>query len=337
MAAEQTYTVHRKIGRPGGYKVRALVAGVFFAVGSAIDNFIMHQVLVDPTDKLVGPLTYLVFGYWAAIATNIVWNSIVGTRFEANYIGIECPSRQALMWTAVAGLLSSVGTLFYLLGHSLVDVSIVLPLSSTAVLYLVVYDGMRNRINLRDVLFPTMLVFLGSAMITVQRLDVVSVSITALLLVLVIDQGMTALGEITSQRGLLTSGSVSFHFWRCLWGAMFTTVGVGIVVVLTGRFSAIIVTAWSGFLNTLILITVRMSILWISQVLCNQAKQKAPVSEVNILTTVKVLLGIPIALLGSFMAVGAFGSVTPDPRVWILRAAGTLMMMWGLGGLYRKR
>jgi hypothetical protein len=77
-----------------------------------------------------------------------------------------------------------------------------------------------------DILAPTIIAIIGAAATSVNRIDVLEISLAALFILLVLDQGSSAAGFITYQEGVRTTNSVNFHFWRLLWAAVFSTLGV---------------------------------------------------------------------------------------------------------------
>lgn len=340
MASASNHGQHR------AYIVPAILSGVITAFSVAIDSFILHNVVVyahdnatsSITDNIIGPLAYTFVGYWVAVLIAPLYNRLIGRRMDEKFIGIRWETVNVQKWALITGGIGTFATLFYFIGATLVDLSVVLPLTSAYIVYLVLYDTWQHNIKTKDIVMPTIITIIGAGATSVNRIEVLEISLAALFILLVLDQGSDAAGRITFQEGVRITNAVNFHFWRMLWSAVFSTVGIASIIIFTGRFQDILSALNQNLLELLLLVPIRMLLLFLSEILAGIAyKRGGLVSEVAVLSSVRVMLGVPITLSVSSIVPGAFGQISDDWRIWMIRLAGAALILARTGMLYRQR
>ena len=55
----------------------------------------------------------------------------------------------------------------------------------------------------------------------------------------------------------------------------------------------------------------------------------------SMIVNLQIILGIPITLMGDLARPKIFGSISPDPYVWLARIAGSLFLIFGV--IYLKK
>lgn len=319
------------------YLLPALLSGIFSAFYIAIDNFILHNPLRRASDPLAGTLAYLLVGYWVALLTSVLYAKLFGKRLDSGYSGITRGGWALQKLALSSGIFASLSALFMLWAQSLYDLSVILPLASISIFYLILYDVMRRLISIREIIPATLVILLGSGATSVARLDVFEISLAALLLVLVMGQGSIAISEISSQMGVRMTDSVNFHFWRFFWSTVTSTLMIGFIVYATDRANIIVEIYSTGLLPAFSLIVLSMFFVYLAQVLVLRARKDGPISEVRMLTSIRVMLGVPLTLIVSTVVPGAFGPIPSDPRVWVVRSIGALLVLIGVVMLCRKK
>jgi hypothetical protein len=61
-----------------------------------------------------------------------------------------------------------------------------------------------------------------------------------------------------------------------------------------------------------------------------RALGKGSMSVVNSLSSISVVLGIPMTLIGNLLIPGGFGTIETDPFLWILTIFGIILVMIGI-------
>jgi len=312
----------------------ALVSGGITALATVIDNFVLHSVAATP-DPLIGPLVYTVLGYWAAVLITPVCNLCLGRRMDAHFSGLTM-QKETQKGAIVAGGITGLATIFTFVGASLVDPSIALPLSAVYLVYLVCYETVKKASSWRGLVAPVVLVMLGVAGTSTERWDMVSVSATALVLLVVLGQGTQAVAQIAYQRGVDTTNPVNFHFWRIAWSTVVATMCTVLVVVVTHRTTEFFTAVQAGLPGLALCLPLRMILLYLSEITRGRAYAAGgSASEVAVLTTSRVLLGVPLTLLVSWLAPQAFGPLSNDPRIWVLRIVGAMLVFVGMALLQK--
>lgn len=319
------------------YILPALLSGIFSALYIAIDNFLLHNPLRHPTDPIAGTLAYLLVGYWVAVVTSVLYANLLGKHLDSSFKGITRGSWAVQKLALISGFFASLSALFMLWAQSLYDLSVIVPLASISIFYLILYDVMRRLISIRKIIPATLVVVVGSGATSVARLDVFEISVAALVLVLVMGQGSIAISEVSSQLGVKKTDSVNFHFWRFCWSTASATLLGALIIFLTDRADTIVDIYRTGLSLALPLIALSMFFVYLAQVLVLRARKDGPISEIRMLTSVRVLLGIPLTLLVSSVVPGAFGALPSDPGVWVVRAIGALLVLIGVVMLCRKK
>jgi hypothetical protein len=319
------------------YVPLAILCGILSAVSTAVDNFILHSVTVSSTNRVVGPLVYMLSAYSIGLLLTLVYCQLTGRFIDKRFTRLTFESFKTQKWAFIAGAVSSLETLALFIGSTFVDVSIVLPLTSLYIVYLALYDVLRRTIGPKVILLPAVLVIIGAAGTSIAKVGIFEVSVAALIFIVIFDQGMTAIIEITYQQGVSTTNAVNFHFWRFLWSAITAIICILIWAVLTNGFPIFIAVLQIGLLSLLVLIPVRIFLLFLGQILRGRAyKSGGPVSEIAVLSSIRVMLGVPITLLVSSIIPQAFGNINGDWRIWIIRSVSALLIFISIGLVYRR-
>jgi hypothetical protein len=345
------------------YVVPALSAGLFGTCTSVGDNWIEKNILryqegservsflslsINP-DSFIVPLAYLVVGYWLSVIVPLMactpLSTGLGRWLDPDFRGLTS-SWKIQMWAIPTGFISTIDTFFYLLGHKLFDPSIVLPLSSASVAYRGVYDLTKKDIAIkrRVLLLAVLAAVVGIPLISVKQksADASTSDITgaiileALLIVALFQQGASILRDALKQEGVqrTNADAFSFEFWRKVWGALFATLGTGLLVVLIDRLRPVWVLAISASMAVAIPWIVLRHVPGTAATTWETRAQKlAPgLTEVSVLTSLKPVVGVLLTLAISFpcfwlRGVWPFGEPATDVAVWVTRSIGAVLLV----------
>ena len=223
--------------------------------------------------------------------------------------------------------------MFLLWGNQFGDPSVMITLGNTVILYAMIYETIKGRVNLKSVLVPTLMVVFGGMMSAYG--GSFSVTLMGILLVLIISNGLTALSEIIEQKGTQDSDGVNFFIWRFFWLAITGTILAFTVSAIRGLLPLLIATILSS-MKYIPWIILTMFFVFLGIGLKLVAKKKNAVSLVLVILSLQIVLGYPITLLGSWLKPGLFGEVPTDLAVWLLRMCGAGLIILGIVILRKK-
>jgi DNA-binding Lrp family transcriptional regulator len=70
--------------------------------------------------------------------------------------------------------------------------------------------------------------------------------------------------------------------------------------------------------------------IFVALVMYVRALGKGSMAIVNSLSSISVILGIPLTLIGNYFVEGAFGELTDDAFLWTLKIFGIILIMLGV-------
>jgi len=309
----------------------ALFAAVFTAIYKVMDNITMHN-FITASDSLTAVFVYLIIGAWTGLLSSLLFAVLFGKRLvDPDFSRLELNRKAFNKQAVIAGTISAGSTLFLLLGNQLGDPSVLIALGNAVIIYTLAYDAITKQVTINQIILPALLVIAGSMMASYS--GSLEITLLGLLFVFVVSNGLTAFSEIVEQTGCRASDGVNFFVWRFLW------------LAITGTIIALIVSFIRGYLGLLLscLVDGVQYIPWIALTMLFVflgigmklvAKKNDAVSVVLIVYSVQMILSYPITLAGNWIIPGVFGQLPTDIWIWIVRIAGTILMIWGV---YRLR
>lgn len=294
-----------------------------------MDNITVHIFIINE-NKFITALSFLVIGAWTGVIVGFGLTHVAGRLVDPEFRGITV-SNSVMHWrAAIAGLLGAVSTMFFLWGNQYGDPSAMIALANSTLIYTAIWEVATKQLSLRRIVWPLLLVFLGSSLAAYT--GSVSVTLAGVVLVAILSNGFGAAGELVEQKGVQHSDGVNMYLWRFLWLA----VG-GTLLALAGSF----VVGELPLLVTMIDIALR-AVWWISILMIFvffglgfklTLKRDNSVSVVLLATTFQVLISYPITFIGDILWPGAFGALPSDPQIWLIRCIGAAFLLIGLGQL----
>lgn len=315
-----------------------LTSAICFTIFAVGDNITVHNFITSP-DSLTAAFTYLILGSWVGLSSSLVFAVLVGQRiadkrFTKLRLGKELFNKHAI----IAGSAAAISTLFLLLGNQLGDPSMLIALSNATILYIVIYETLRKK-EPTNIWTPAILV-VGGSMIAAYS-GSLQITIFGALLVLLVSNILRASAEVREKMGMEETGEktvdgVNFFVWRFLWLALTATILAILVSALRGTLGILVETLVQSlkYIPWIILV---MFFVFLGISLKLVAKSRESVSFVMLLSSVQIVLGFPLTLLGNLIVPGVFGQIPTDITVWVVRIIGAGLMIWGISKLLEIR
>ncbi|MFX1563854.1 MAG: hypothetical protein ACFFDP_11185, partial [Promethearchaeota archaeon] len=317
----------------------ALTSGILYAISIASDVFVYKVFLPNPIAfALAEQWTALLFTIIALIILSIPTNRArrrgLGTHLDRTFAHIAFPSRRVIVDIILAGIFAGLATFtyYYIVGSS-GDVSAVLPFSRFSLIYLMIGD----LILIRD--YPT--VIEGQSLLAITfgvilvGLAPSSIDPSLLLFVITIWGGGVAVSVFFQSRAKrrkirphTTTDSLNLRLWLLLFlNCMMTLLMIPFIT------PEVILLLMTQFLIALPWLLLPICFTFFSLVAYLQALGKGKMSVVQGISSISIILGIPINLLGAFLLPGVFVLPAADFLIWFLRLAGTVFVISGIVAL----
>jgi len=302
----------------------AFLAAVFTAVYKTMDNITVHNYIVAK-DQLTQAFSYLVVGGWTGVVFGLMFSLLFGKRFiDPDFNGLVFRNRDMHWQAMIAGVISAGSTLFLLWGNQLGDPSMLIALGSGVIVFTSLYDVMSKKAKASKLFYPAMLVVVGSALAAFG--GSLKVTLTGVLYVVILSNGLAALSEVVEQKGVRASDGVNFFLWRFIWLASTGTVLAIVVSGLRGYSGMLLETVASGA-KYIPFIALTMFFVFLGIGLKLVAKKSKAVSEVLIVLSIQMILGYPITVIGNRFKPGLFGEVPSQLWIWGIRLVGAILII----------
>lgn len=324
---------------------------VFSAIAAAIykanDVYITHNFFNDKDNATVVAFTYLIIGGWVGLICNFFYSIIFGKKIDQRFRKITWGSNRTQVFAFISGLFGAITTFFMLLGSSKYDPSVVIPLSSLTIVFLVFYDVSKKQITLEEILKPMIIIILGTIVISLYGLDqsIVKISFEAIALLFVFKGVFDAVGNIFSKIGVglredsKSSDAVNFAFWRFLWLTVTGTILSVVALNLMGKFSLFLDLLTKQIGVAIYFIAITMFFVFFSNTLQMYAYslREGAVSKVTMLLNVQLILGVPLTLVVALFDPIAFGNLPSNLVSWVFKILGSVLIFWGVYLLAKKK
>lgn len=315
--------------------IYSLVAAFFGSLYLANDTFVMHH-LIKSEDQFTAVSVYLVLGSWVIMFSTLVYNAVLGRRLDKDYRGFSFGDKKMQFHSILCGVVGSVSTLFCVMGNQKLDSSLVTSLSNVAILYIAFYDTATKRISLREILFPILLVIVGTFLVSMD--GKFKVSWIGILILVLLRSSTDATEKIFRQRGVRGSDSVTFNLWRSFWFTIASTVimiSIECMRGFAGQFFELFVVVGSSILAWIFMSLTGLCVFFCF-VYVNKAIQIGAVSKVCVVTSAEIIFGIPVILVVNYFWPGSLGEIPASVSVWICRCVGAVVIGVGIYKINKK-
>ncbi len=306
----------------------ALISGLFTTIYKAGDNIVVHNILLTE-DKLTTASTYLILGGWGGVISRSLYSYLFGRQIDDQYKGLlNAPwaMHKIAFW---GGLTGAIATLATLSGHQGTDPGVIIALSSAQVIFMLFFDRRKgqHRSGIIPLVFFTLV---GCALSSYEGSWVFPWM--PIFLILFVASPLSAIGSNQQQDGARASDSVVFPFWRFVWLAGIGSGGVVLLAILRGKLD-VLGEALNKALTTpaawLAIALVMLAVFFADTTEARSKKDKGSSLTYVFLvaSSIQILFGIPITLIGEGISSGVFGKVPHDPVVWGVRLIGVILVV----------
>ncbi len=264
--------------------------------------------------------------------------SFLGQWVDPQFNGIRIPSKKMFLWLILSGLFSGVNTIVYFILIKRMDISVFLPVSQFVVVYLLIGDLVIEKSAPAAVEIQSIImIVLGVILAAIDFTNTDSLNWLNLILVFLVLNVSAAIYVIFQKKAISTKDqkgrtldSTNVRLWTLLFMAAFT-----IIFSLPFMDEA----GWFLFKQTfqkaLFPIALSMLLVFISRIFYVRALSMGKMSIVNSLSSVSVIVGIPITIICSLIWPAYFPAVTGEFTwlIWMLRGIGAILVFSGIVGL----
>lgn len=306
----------------------AVLLTVVFKIG---DSYVVNNLLVS-SDNLISALTYLSMGAMIGLTINfILCQTPLGRLIDGSYKSIRGMHKEAQKKAFISGLFGAVATLGYIWLMTILDPSIVIPLTSLAILFVAIEEIRKGKIGFTKVLPSILLVAAGIVMSTFNSSVNWSSAGGILILVFLVQNLTTAVSELAGKDGVDASDPVSFSFWRFFW---LTVTGVLISIVISlvmGQFSMFI----GLFVKNLspipvIAIAILMVFVFFANGWANKGMALKNATTKTMAMSGVIILSVFATALVALIAPTVFPAVPGDMWQWLMRVISAGLLAWGV-------
>ena len=309
-----------------------IVGSLLLLVVSLSDSFITHNLILgDSKERLVKMLTYLSLGSLVGLTVNyVLCQTNLGHYIDPRFVSIGNISGNSLVMAILSGITGALATAAYLWAYNLdIDPSLVMPLRSLAVFYVVVAEAIKGTVQPLDMLLPVLLivggVFIG---LFAGEKDKKKVYL-AVVLILIVRNGLTAFGDFVSVDAINASDSVTFNFYRFLWLAIGAWTFSVLMMIYQRKIGLYIASLFKNVKN-IPWIALVMVVVFFSNGLLGRGASETDATTLNIIMSAPILLSVVISGLVNLKWPGTFSPVENSTLRWILRGVGSLLLVFGV-------
>jgi uncharacterized membrane protein len=244
---------------------------------------------------------------------------------------VTLPPRRVARDIGLAGLFGGVSTFaYYFITSSSGDVSAVIPFSRFSLIFLMIGDLLLIRDRPTIIEVQSILAIMFGVILIGSSGGIIDASM--LLIVIFVWGGGAAVGIFFQSRAKrteikphLTIDSLNLRVWQLL--TLNTTMSVMMIPFIT---PSVVDSLFNGFAISIPWLLLTVIFTFFSLITYLQALGRGKMSVVQGVTSVAVVLGLPINLVGSIILPGIFISPATDALTWLIKIIGTVFVIAGI-------
>jgi uncharacterized membrane protein len=313
----------------------ALTSGVFYALSVACDVLIskgiQNPIAFALSEQWVSFVFTAITILFLSIPTNRRRRRSIGSTLDASFNHITPPPRRIARDIALAGLFGGISTFaYYFITSSSGESSAVIPFSRFSLIFLMIGDLLliRDRPTIIEVQSILSIMF-GVILIGSSG---GGINVAMLLVVIFVWGGGSAVGIFFQSRAKrqeikphLTIDSLNLRLWQLLM--LNVTMSAMMIPFIT---PSVLESIASGFAISIPWLLLTVIFTFFSLITYLQALGRGKMSVVQGVTSVAVVLGLPIDLAGSIVLPGIFSSPAVDALTWLVKIIGTIFVIAGI-------
>ncbi|TFG14491.1 Lrp/AsnC family transcriptional regulator [Candidatus Thorarchaeota archaeon] len=289
------------------------------------------------------PIIYGLISQWVSFAitlTLVVILSIkisregkrraLGYELDPDFGRISLLPSRPMLYLFIAGSFAGISTFFYYILAGSTDASVVLPYGQLVIIYLLIGDLVAEKdtptiIELQCVVS----IMLGVMLVGIEPGGFNVVTLLIVLLPMNVSSAVTTFLQRKTKRYELSEGlrvdSLNMRIWSLLFLNIIMT-ALSIPFIPPDGMNQIMQSFDAGFW-----LMVGSSVAtFFSLIMYIRALGRGTTAIVNSLSSISVVLGIPMTLIGNFLLPGAFGGIASDSMLWVLKIFGVTLVMMGV-------
>lgn len=318
------------------FYILALGSGIMRMFSVAFDIVALRTILSEPVE----------FGFlsqWTSLAVTFVVVAVLSLRnkdlgkrralgyyLDPDFGRIRVLSRTPMMYLAIAGLFAGVSTFFYytLVGSD--EATNVLPYGQLVVVYLLFGDLLAEKDTPTVIEIQSILsILFGALLIGMNTGGFDLLTIFIVLVPMNISSAFYTYFQMKTKRHELAPGlrvdSLNMRFWSLL----FLNLSFSILAIPT-----LSPASWDAMSHAFVpllgyMIGSSLS-AFVSVVMYVRALGRGSMAVVNSLSSISVVLGIPLTLIGNYVIPGAFGTLPSETYLMVLQILGVTLVMMGV-------
>jgi uncharacterized membrane protein len=314
----------------------AIGSGIFRAISVAFDVVAINTILDDP-------IFYGFLAQWVSFGVTlgaVAFLSIkkgsdgqkraLGYSLDPDFGRLRLLPKKPMLYLLLAGIFAGIATFFYYYIVGASDASAVLPYGQLVIIYLLMGDLWAEKdtptiIEIQcivSILIGVLLVGVEPGGFDIPTLLIVLVPMNIASALVTYYQKKTKRFEI--KPGLRVD-SLNMRVWMLL------VLNVVMSIMMFPLLPANMIEYTIRYFEPLLLFMVGSSLTtFLGLVMYIRALGRGSMAVVNSLSSISVVLGIPMTLIGNLLIPGAFGSTSSDSFVWTLKIFGVALVMIGV-------
>jgi len=306
------------------YLILALVASVFFALYNMFDNIVLH----GPLDNLY---SYSIIAGLIGIVITITCGTLLGRRIEPSFTGLKILPKKAMFFAFGGGVFGAFMTLFYLIGSSSFNPSIIIPLSQTSLIYLLLIDWLfiektsPSLIEIESVI----VIIIGSFLVTFHAGQI---NLMAVLIFLILYNLCFIMYVIFKQKGMRVYGvdAINFRLWLFIFLTLFLGISSTVISLLNQTLDIVIYKIINNFNSYLPWTILSMIFVFLYFVFDLRALKTGKASIVQSVESLSIILAILMTLVCSLFFPHIFGEIEWNFYSWFIKIGGSLLIVLGI-------
>ncbi len=318
------------------FYILAIGAGVMRTLSVGFD-------IVALNTFAISPILYGLVSQWVSFAitgTLIVILSIrisregkrraVGYEFDPDFGRISLLPLRPMLYLFIAGSFAGISTFFYYILAGSNDASVVLPYGQLVIIYLLVGDLVAEKDTPTIIEIQCIIsIMLGVMLVGIEPGGFNTLTLLIVLLPMNVSSAITTYFQRKTKRYELSEGLRVDSLNMRIWSLLFLNIVMTVMSIPFMPDDALIQMMYSFDAGFWLMVGSSITTFF-SLIMYIRALGRGTMAVVNSLSSISVVLGIPMTLIGSFMLPGAFGIITSDGMLWILKIFGVTLVMMGV-------
>ncbi|MHA1636912.1 MAG: Lrp/AsnC ligand binding domain-containing protein [Candidatus Thorarchaeota archaeon] len=314
----------------------AIGSGIARTISVAFDYIALNTVLSDP-------VIYGVLSQWVSFFVTVLAVALLSLKRKKNgatrSLGYELDPdfgrirrlpKTPMIYLVFSGIFAGISTFFYYILIGATDASAVLPYGQLVIIYLLFGDLLADKDTPTIIEIQCIIsIMFGVLLVGVEPGGFNLVTIFIVLVPMNISSAFSTYYQRKTKRHELQPGLKVDSLNMRVWSLLVLNIVMTMLAIPFLPSNTLDIMA-STFVPLFWLMMGSSISIFLGLVMYVRALGKGSMAVVNSLSSISVILGIPLTFVGNFFIEGAFGQLTDDPFLWILKFFGIALIMIGV-------